>query len=79
MEFKQCLFKTFEGEPDADLSGIAVYKYGHLLGVICLCCGKWHSAKHISQITEIEGWIDIGTTLFERLEAALEWIETDEE
>lgn len=74
MEFKQCIFKSLDGEPDAELTGIAAYKYNHLIGVICLCCGRWISAKRAIIIDQFDdGWIDIGTPLYRMLEMADEW------
>ena len=77
MEFKQCLFRSLDGEPDAELGGIAVYKYGKLIGVICLCCGRWISAKRAIILAEFPGWINLGDIFISATEMAEEW-EDDE-
>jgi len=79
MEFHQCLFRTYDGEPDAELGGISVYKYGKLIGVICLCCGSWHSAKRVQILAEFPGWVNIGRILEDSVEMADEWEEEDGE
>jgi hypothetical protein len=78
MEFKQCIFRTYDGEPDAELGGIAVYKFGNLIGVICMCCGGWRSAKRVQILAEFPGWVNIGDVIVAVNEMAEEWIEDDE-
>lgn len=77
MEFKECIFRTYDGEPDAELGGIAVYKYGKLIGVICLCCGAWNSAKRVNVLQEFPGWVNLGDFLTSAVDMAEEW-EDDE-
>lgn len=79
MEFKQCVFRTYDGEPDAELMGISVYKYGHLIGVICLCCGSWCSAKRVLILDELDGWFNLGDVLFRAVDMAEEWLEECDE
>lgn len=40
MHFEQVKFRTYIGEQDAELGGIAIYKYDNLEGVICGLCGR---------------------------------------
>lgn len=74
MTFEQVKFRTFSGEPDAELGGIAAFKYGKLLGVICGCCGRWCSAKEV-QILEVyeDLWLDLGAAIVEIHDEAAEW------
>lgn len=79
MEFKQCIFRTYNGEPDAELAGISVYRYGKLIGVICLCCGGWNSARRVKILGEAPGWLDLGTYMYRSLEMAEEWDDDDDD
>ena len=73
MNFEQIKFRTYGGEPDAELGGIAVYKYDHLIGVICGCCGKWHRAKDVQILEHYEYWLDFGSAIVECNDEAAEW------
>ncbi len=73
MEFEQVKFRTYDGEPDAELGGIAVFRYGNLLGVICGCCGSWHPAKNVRILEEYEYWLDFGSAIVAFNEAAEMW------
>ena len=79
MEFKQCIFRTYDGEPDAELPGIAVYKYGNLIGVICLCCGSWCSAKRTKILAVLPGWIDLAENFIRTIECADEWDDEEDD
>ena len=79
MEFEQVRFKTYDSE--AELGGIAVYKYGKPLGIICGCCGSWHSAKRVCVLEHYENWLNIGAYINEMQDAiadAEEWEDEDE-
>lgn len=79
MNFIQCKFKSYEGEPDAELGGIAVYKYDHLVGVICGCCGRFIPAKAVRILKEYDFWCDFNEAMIRFHEAAEEWDDNDEE
>ena len=73
MSFVQVKFKTVYGEPDAVMGGIAVYKYDHLIGVICGCCGHYHPAKEVFIVKEYEEWLNLGNAIIEINDAAEDW------
>ena len=63
MEFAQVKFRSLHGDPHVELGGIAAYKYDHLVGVICGCCGGWHKAKDVYIIEEYDEWINFGSAI----------------
>ena len=77
MDFEQVKFRTLDGEPGRRDGGIAVYRYGNHLGVICGCCGAWNSAKRVQILEHYENWLDFGTALIEVHDSV--WPDDEEE
>lgn len=81
MHFEQVKFRTYIGEPDAELGGIAVYKYDNLEGVICGLCGRWHPAKEVKILKQYRDWVDLSDIIVEFNEVELDdsWFKDENE
>jgi hypothetical protein len=78
MRFSQCKFISYNGNTAAELGGIAVYKYDHLIGVICGCCGNWIPEKNCEILEEYDFWVPFGEALVDFHDSAEEWDDEEE-